>query len=207
MPRIFEMFVQLRPALEVGQSGLGVGLALAKKLVELHRGRIDALSEGAGKGSEFIVRVPVSLDEPVAGVKSEEVPLTAFTARRVLIADDYVDSAEVLAAALRDFGHDVVTAHDGLATLAAAEDYKPDVAILDIGMPKMNGLEVARILRERFAHITLIAVTGWGQEADRQRAMQAGFNHHLTKPVDVLAINRFLHETNASIDGRQQSKR
>ena len=207
MPRIFEMFVQLRPALEVGQSGLGVGLALAKTLVELHKGRIDAVSKGAGKGSEFIVRLPVSLDEPPAGVKTEEMPVTAIRARRVLIADDYVDSAEVLAAALRDFGHDVVTAYDGLATLAAADSHKPDVAILDIGMPKMNGLEVARILRERFAHITLIAVTGWGQESDRQRAMQAGFNHHLTKPVDVLAINRFLHETHASIDGRQQSKR
>ncbi len=191
--RIFEMFAQGDQSLERGQGGLGVGLALAKTLIELHGGTVEARSAGPGAGSEFIVRLPaLSSPPPPTAEQPRESPASASapqTGRRILIADDNVDSARVLAAALRHAGHSVITAHDGLASVEAATSFDPDVAILDIGMPRMNGYDVARELRKRFGpRITLIAVTGWGQEEDKARAADAGFRLHFTKPIDLAVI-------------------
>jgi PAS domain S-box-containing protein len=194
IPRIFEMFAQVDPTLERGQGGLGVGLALTKTLVELHGGRIEAKSAGLGKGSEFIVRLP-ALPAPPAPrpERRREAGAVSSVGRRILIADDNEDSARMLAAALRLLGHEVRMTHDGKATLEAADSFTPAMAILDIGMPKMNGYEVARELRARFGErITLVAITGWGKEEDKRRAGEAGFHHHLTKPVALDALERLL---------------
>jgi PAS domain S-box-containing protein len=188
--RIFEMFAQVDQSLERGQGGLGVGLSLAKKLVQLHGGQIEAKSEGLGKGSEFIVRLPTLIVEQE---KREEEPPEAIRTtqarRRVLVADDNVDSAAMLTAVLHSAGHEVRTTYDGLTTLEAVAAFRPDVAILDIGMPRLNGYEVARRIRTYLdPQVVLIAVTGWGQQEDKQLAIEAGFNHHLTKPVDIEAL-------------------
>ena len=188
--RIFEMFAQVDQSLERGQGGLGVGLSLAKKLVELHGGQIEAKSEGLGKGSEFVVRLP-ALIAPQETLQ-ESPPETARSAqvrRRVLVADDNVDSAAMLTAVLHSAGHEVRTTYDGLTTLEAVAAFRPDVAILDIGMPRLNGYEVARRIRTYLdPRVVLIAVTGWGQQEDKRLAIEAGFNHHLTKPVDIDAL-------------------
>jgi PAS domain S-box-containing protein len=195
MARIFEMFAQADQTLEGARGGLGVGLALAKMLIELHDGRIEAKSEGLGKGSEFIVRLPCLVAQ--AAPVSERPVGTADAGqpfrRRILIADDKVDSARVLATALRHTGHEVRIEHDGLATIETATSFVPEVAILDIGMPKMNGYDVARKLRAAFGkHIVLVAITGFGQEEDKRRALEAGFDHHFTKPVDLAAVEQLL---------------
>jgi PAS domain S-box-containing protein len=195
MSSIFDLFAQA--SLERGQGGLGVGLALSKTLVELHGGSLEAHSEGLGKGSEFVVRLPAL---PMEGTSPREIDKSASTAasvqRRILIADDNVDSATALSVALRHEGHDVVMTHDGAETLEKAKLIRPELALLDIGMPKVNGYEVARELRALFGDaITLVAITGWGQVEDRQRATEAGFDHHLTKPVDLVAIQRLIESS------------
>jgi PAS domain S-box-containing protein len=167
----------------------GVGLRLAQGIVHLHGGRIEARSAGRGRGAEFIVRLPLSRGAPVgladarAAARSRQV--------RVVVADDNRDAADSLQRILSLFGHEVRVAYDGLAAIRLAEEFRPRVAVLDIGMPGTNGYEVARALRERrIAPITLVALTGWGQESDRRLAMEAGFDYHLTKPVDPEALNR-----------------
>jgi signal transduction histidine kinase len=186
LPRVFNMFSQVHSTTDRSEGGLGIGLALAQGLIELHGGTIEANSEGLGCGSEFTVRLPrrttqapvITPDRPTA------VPGTAR--RRILIADDNRDSAETLAALLRMEGHEVTSVHDGPVALSAFIDVKPDVALLDIGMPGLTGYEVARKMRQSAsgASLTLIAITGWGQDIDKERAYAAGFDHHLTKPVD-----------------------
>jgi PAS domain S-box-containing protein len=196
MPRIFGLFAQLDQSLERGQGGLGVGLALAKTLVELHGGRIEARSEGLGKGSEFVVRIPAA-DPDIPSVSEPTTAESPQKHRRILVADDNVDSATVLATLLRLSGHDVHTVHDGAAALEASAAPGLDLAILDIGMPRLNGYDVARHIRARGNKKTvLVAVTGWGQEDDRRRARDAGFDHHLTKPVDPSALEKILAELN-----------
>jgi CheY-like chemotaxis protein len=193
--RIFVMFAQIDTSLERRQGGLGVGLALAKTLVQLHGGRIEVESAGLGKGGEFIVRLPLLREAPALVPQEEAEARTpaGHVCRRILIADDNQDSARMLAVALGELGHEVAVTHDGLATLEAAASLGPQVAILDIGMPKMNGYAVARELRARFGkRITLVAVTGWGKEEDRRRASEAGFDHHMTKPVSLDALERLL---------------
>jgi signal transduction histidine kinase/CheY-like chemotaxis protein len=188
LARIFRSFSHQQPALERANGGLGVGLALARGLVELHGGSIVARSEGPGQGSEFVVRLPAARPaRPGPGLPPADAggaPSTA--ARRVLIADDNVDAAESLAILLRLAGHEVRVAHDGPCALRLAIDERPDVVVLDIGMPGMNGYEVARCLRreEWGRALRLIAVTGWGQDEDRRRALAAGFDSHLTKPFE-----------------------
>jgi PAS domain S-box-containing protein len=196
LPRIFEMFSQVEPALERAHGGLGIGLALVRALVELHGGTIEARSAGIGRGSEFTVRLPVA-DTPVrarqepgvAGTKSCVGPKC-----RILVADDLRDSADSLATVLRLAGHDVQTAHDGLEAVRAAATFRPDVALLDIGMPKMNGYEAARHIRGQpwGKNMVLVAVTGWGQEEDRRRTAEAGFDHHLIKPVESATLENLL---------------
>ena len=191
LPYVFEMFVQVDTSLERSTSGLGIGLSLVKNLVELHGGSVEALSDGPGNGSEFVVRLPrlplpVS-DEPAAkpdGIQRARSP------RRMLVVDDNVDSAESLAMLMKIVGHNVHTAHDGLEAISAAAEFKPEVVLLDIGLPKLNGYEVARRIRELpdGQEVTLIALTGWGQEEDRRRSREAGFNAHLVKPVDHVKL-------------------
>jgi len=195
LPVIFDMFAQADRSLERAQAGLGVGLTLVKHLTELHGGTVVARSDGAGRGSEFIVRLPViARPEDRAAAPAGPGAPSAAPARRILMADDNEDFVDSLAMLLRAGGHEVMVAHDGLAAVAAAAEFKPDFAFLDIGLPKMNGYELARCLRgtPATAHTVLVAVTGWGQQEDIRRAREAGFAIHLTKPVEVDAIAQIL---------------
>lgn len=184
---VFEMFSQVTSSRDRSEGGLGIGLALAKGLVGLHGGQIEARSAGMGQGSEFIVRLPLrrtSLPQQKQTIHSTSArPVT----RRVLIADDNRDAAESLATLLRLDGHDVTVVHDGREALAAFSAVQPEVALLDIGMPELNGYEVARQVRQGSLGraVTLIAVTGWGQDKDKVQALAAGFNHHFTKPIEA----------------------
>jgi CheY-like chemotaxis protein len=190
---IFDMFVQVDRSLERTQAGLGVGLTLAKRLVFLHGGTLTAHSEGRGRGSEFVVRLPVAggaLPEDAAYAPSPGETQT----RRILLADDNLDFTASLAAILTERGHEVRIAHDGAEALVTAQHFNPDFAFLDLGMPKVHGYEVARRLRESpdTSACVLVAVTGWGQEDDRQRAREAGFDRHLVKPVNASDIEAIL---------------
>jgi CheY-like chemotaxis protein len=200
LPRIFEMFSQATPALERSQSGLGIGLSLVKGLVELHGGRVEAQSDGPGKGSEFVVRLPVVVAKQVQEVQplGDDEPTVAKC--RILIVDDLRDSADSLAMLLRMSSHEVHTAYDGEEAVIAAEKFKPEVVLLDIGMPKLNGYDACRSIREKpwGKEICLIAVTGWGQEDDRRRTEEAGFNGHMVKPVNSRDLMKFLAQLQAT---------
>lgn len=184
---IFEMFAQADQSLERSHSGLGIGLTLVKRLVEMHGGSINARSDGIGSGSEFIIRLPIAvpMNEPAATPKptTESRPPVR---RRILVVDDNRDSAESLATVLNLTGHEASTAHDGPDAITAAETLRPEVILLDIGLPKLNGYEVCRRIREQpwGQTVMVVALTGWGQEDDRRRTRDAGFNGHLVKPVD-----------------------
>ena len=184
---IFKMFAQLRPAIERSEGGLGIGLALAKGLVDLHGGSIDVKSQGVGRGSEFTVRIPIAQATAAAGTNAEKVVSDGEAARcELIVADDNADALQSLAMLLEQEGHTVRTASDGNAALALAQQKIPDVMLLDIGMPGLNGYEVASRVRDLNGGeaVMLVALTGWGQPADRHRAREAGFDHHLTKPID-----------------------
>ena len=175
--------------------GLGIGLALVRGLVGLHGGTVQAMSEGPGCGSKFLVRLPLADSVPFAKDAADAgAPAATTVRRRVLVADDNRDAADALAMLLELAGHEVRVAHGGRAALSLAQTFRPDVAILDIGMPELNGYEVARELRRApwGARMCLVALTGWGQDEDRQRAQEAGFNRHLTKPVDTDALEKLL---------------
>jgi signal transduction histidine kinase len=186
--RVFELFEQADNSLERTQAGLGVGLSLARRLLELHGGQLTARSAGRGRGTELSIRIPKATTgaEP-AGAPADALAATRSHPRRVLIVDDNGDFADTLATMLGSMGHDVRVAHDGEQGLALANRFVPDIAFLDIGMPKLNGYELAARLRRNPStrSIHLVAVTGWGQESDRRRANEAGFNLHLMKPVEV----------------------
>jgi signal transduction histidine kinase len=191
LPRLFEMFSQATPALERARGGLGIGLALVRGLVERHGGSVEAKSEGAGRGAEFIVRLPAS--EARASSTAREI-CAKTGARRILLADDNRDAADSLGGLLRLMGHEVRVAYDGEQALRAGPEFRPDALILDIGMPRLNGYDVASRARESDwgRGATLIALTGWGQRRDKALAAKAGFDHHLTKPVDAAAIEALL---------------
>ncbi|MCL4762160.1 MAG: response regulator [Burkholderiales bacterium] len=186
--RVFEMFTQVDTSLDRATAGLGVGLSLARRLVELHGGRIEASSDGVGRGSTFTVRLPRVEPEAVeqGGAVAGAAP-GAGKPRRVLLADDNVDFATSLAIMLRGLGHEVAVAQDGANALETAMAFRPDVAFLDIGLPRLHGYALARKLREdpRTRDTFLVAVTGWGQDRDRERAREAGFDRHFVKPVGV----------------------
>ncbi|HYX73455.1 MAG TPA: response regulator [Steroidobacteraceae bacterium] len=189
LPRIFDLFTQLDRRTDHSTSGLGIGLALVRRLVEMHGGSVSALSAGAGAGSEFVIRLPLLLDEVVrAHDESRALERDTLTPpRRILLADDNPDALESLATVLRLRGHEVYSARNGAAALETAALYMPEVALLDIGMPFVDGYEVARRIRsqEWGRAITLVALTGWGQESDRRRSEEAGFDAHLVKPLDL----------------------
>lgn len=195
LQRIFTMFSQVDGASVRAEGGLGIGLALAKGLIELHGGAVDVRSVGLGHGSAFTARLPLTVFEALAAdPPCTSTPEPQATGRRILVADDNKDAADALAMILEIAGHEVRVAHNGRIALAIAQTFRPEVALLDIGMPEMSGYEVARALRhERWGRdIYLIALTGWGQEGDRQQAADAGFDRHLTKPIDPDALEVFL---------------
>ena len=189
---IFAMFFQVEGAGDRSEGGLGIGLALVSGLVELHGGSVEAKSEGLGRGSEFVVQLP-TVSQSVAAAPVD-LAVAAPQGRRILVADDNQDAANSLAMILELGGHDVRVAHDGRAALSVAQAFRPCTALLDIGMPHLTGYEVAKALREEpwGAGVCLVALTGWGQESDRQRAIDAGFDHHLTKPVDIDVLEALL---------------
>jgi two-component system, sensor histidine kinase len=184
--RIFELFEQADKSLERGNAGLGIGLTLARQLIELHGGQIAVQSEGIGRGSTFVVRLPRAQAAADLAIAAPAVPAPAAGRLRLVLADDNVDFAESLQSILEMHGHSVVVVRDGEAAVAAIREERPDAAVLDIGMPGLNGYEVARRVRAdpATASLPLIAVTGWGQSADRQAAADAGFDRHLLKPLD-----------------------
>jgi CheY-like chemotaxis protein len=194
IPEIFEMFTQIKSQNEASEGGLGIGLALSKGLVQLHGGQIAAHSAGLGMGSEFVMSLPRSLVVETSDSNATEFNGDSSTssARRVLLADDNRDGAESLSMLLELAGHEVHLAHSGAEALELANQVRPDVAVLDIGMPELSGYEVAkRIRREPWgAHMILIALTGWGQQNDKLLAEAAGFDHHCTKPVDPDELQR-----------------
>jgi CheY-like chemotaxis protein/anti-sigma regulatory factor (Ser/Thr protein kinase) len=196
LERVFDLYTQLDGTGDRSQDGLGVGLALVKRLVEMHEGDIEAHSEGPGRGSEMVVRFPLAIEEqiPAAPPAGEgggvAAPGPEVRQLRILVVDDNVDAAESLSGMLRLQRHEVLVAHDGLTALAAVPVMKPDVVLLDLGMPELNGLEVARRLREmdEGAQALLVAITGYGQAEDRARTAAVGFDCHLTKPVDLQVL-------------------
>jgi signal transduction histidine kinase len=195
LPRVFELFAQERQALDRSQGGLGLGLAIVRSIVALHGGSAEARSEGRGRGSEITLRLPRA--DGAAAVVREAARAQAPALRRVtrvMIVDDNEDAAALLAAGLGAVGYTVETAHDGPSALAIIARYQPDVAVLDIGLPVMDGYELARHLRERLPALRLIAVTGYGQKADRDRSSAAGFDRHLVKPVGLERVRTAVEE-------------
>ncbi|HEX6320675.1 MAG TPA: ATP-binding protein [Burkholderiales bacterium] len=186
LPQVFEMFSQIDSTRRRAPGGLGVGLALARQLVELHGGSIEAHSEGLGRGSRFTVRLPLPASLAPAGLQASTPARQAGAGRRVLVVDDNVDAADSLGMMLEQMGHSVQVSYDGRAALAAARRNVPDIVLLDLDLPQLDGFAVARLLRQdrRLDRVPIVAVTGFGQEADRSRARQAGFDEHLVKPVD-----------------------
>jgi signal transduction histidine kinase len=200
LPRIFEMFMQVDTSLERSRGGLGLGLALVKKLVEMHDGAVEARSAGVGQGSEFIVRLPsLSGSLPPLPQEPSGIKPVATTPRRILVVDDNQDSADSLAMLLKLNGHEVHIAHDGFEAVEVATTFQPHVILLDIGLPGLNGYEAARRIREQQRHkaIKLVALTGWGQEEDRRRSEEAGFDAHMVKPVDLAVLTKLLAESGA----------
>ena len=192
LSQVFDMFMQVDRSTRRSQGGLGIGLTLVRSLVGMHGGSVEARSEGNGQGSEFIVRLPLLIESAVGA--SRERRIQSFPARRILIVDDSRDGGESLAMLLRVLGAEVALAHSGKSALECVETFKPDVVLLDIGMPGMDGYEVARRIRSNPANhgMSLIALTGWGQDEDRQRSIAAGFNHHLVKPADIEQLRQLL---------------
>ena len=210
LPKLFEMFSQATSALDRADGGLGIGLALARGLVEAHGGRVEAHSAGLGTGSEFILHLPTVASNAVASNRraapDEQTSIAKAQRRpplRILIAEDNKDAADMLAEVQKLSGDTVQVCSDGASVSEACIAFRPDVVILDIGLPGLNGYQVATKIRAETwgQSLLLIALTGWGQEEDKRRATEAGFNHHLTKPVDQQTLEKFLASAGvASLD-------
>jgi PAS domain S-box-containing protein len=194
LPRIFELFVQGDHTLARSQGGLGIGLTLVRRLIEMHGGNVAVESPGRGRGSRFTVRLPTVAVPSHAAAGEGAAPTALGASRRVLVVDDNVDAANSIAKVLQLFGHHVQCVYDGPGALSAADEFRPDVVVLDIGLPGMDGYEVARRLRASptFERVPIVAVTGYGQDEDRGRSRQAGFNEHLAKPVDPEALHKLI---------------
>ena len=200
LPHIFDLFTQADRSLDRSQGGLGIGLALVQRLTELHGGKVEAFST-LGEGSEFVVRLPMMSEEwqvasgetqNASSLTTQHSPLA--TNLKVLVVDDNVDTVLGFLMLLKASGHDVRTAHDGLSAVEKAIEYRPDVVLLDIGLPGLNGYEVAKRLRQHpnLKNTVLIALTGYGQDTDRQASQQAGFDHHLVKPARFDQLKKIL---------------
>jgi signal transduction histidine kinase/ActR/RegA family two-component response regulator len=195
LAHVFEMFAQVDGTHRRSQGGLGIGLTLVRSLVQLHGGSVSAHSEGIGRGSEFVVRLPLATGAEATTAAPEPLP-TETPPMRVLVVDDNRDAADSLGVLLGFLGYVVEVAHDGLGALRAVERFRPALVLLDLGMPEMDGYEVARRLRAQpdGQGLVIVALTGWGQEEDRLRSRQAGFDHHLVKPTDIDALQRLFAE-------------
>ncbi len=204
LPHIFDLFVQADHSSTKAQGGLGIGLTLVKSLVEMHHGTVEARSAGLGKGSEFIIRLQLLPQEERQRVEKGNREATQESDRssglRLMVVDDNRDAADNLAMLLRLHGHEVQVAYDGPAGLQLAADSRPELVFLDIGMPGMDGYEVARRLRQipGLEKVALAALTGWGQQEDRRRTADAGFDHHLVKPPEPTALERLLSDLASS---------
>jgi signal transduction histidine kinase/ActR/RegA family two-component response regulator len=208
LPHVFDLFTQAEWAVDRSQGGMGIGLALVRRLIDLHGGTITAHSAGVGQGSEFVVRLPALPAQTVPGERpkptDEERCDAAVSGCRVLIVDDNVDAAVTLGMLLGAGGHEVRLAHDGPLALKTADTFRPQVVLLDIGMPRMDGYEVAQRLREEpaLAKVFLVALTGYGQDEDRRRSQEAGFDAHLVKPLDLDALHLLLARCSSTADGQ-----
>jgi PAS domain S-box-containing protein len=202
LPRIFDMFRQLQEYRDRTGGGLGIGLTLAKRLLELHGGSIEVRSDGLGHGSTFIARIPIGNVQEAKPPREEAARSKAdAVARRVLVAEDNVDAAEMMRLMLEMSGHDVCIALDGEEAIALAGTFAPHIAFLDIGMPRIDGYEIARRIRDDLGdRVVLVALTGWGQDEDKRRSLDAGFDHHLTKPPAPDVIERIIREAPGDID-------
>jgi len=195
LPRIFDLFAQVNPSRDHTQGGLGIGLALSKRLAEMHGGTLHAISAGVGLGSEFVLRLPLLSQAASTATPSQaDDPVPSATSRRILVVDDSRDGADMLSMLLRDDGHDLQVAYDGESALTVAEVFRPEVVLLDIGLPMMNGYEVCRHMRARTwaKGLVVIALTGWGAEEDRRRGQHAGIDHYMVKPVAPAALRQIL---------------
>jgi PAS domain S-box-containing protein len=207
LPKLFELFSQVRGALSHSHGGLGIGLSLVKGLVEMHGGSVSARSDGPGTGSEFLVRLPAKVEEVISPATRETPAQVAVSAAgmRILVVDDNLDAASTLSTLLELYGNTVRSAHDGEQAVHAADEFRPDVILLDIGLPKIDGHEACRRIRQQpsGSDISIVAITGWGQDEDRRRSSEAGFDSHLTKPVDPQILMGLL----ADLRGRSHTAR
>jgi CheY-like chemotaxis protein len=198
LTNVFDMFTQVDRTLERSRGGLGIGLTLAKRLVEMHDGTLTAHSDGPGHGSTFTVRLPVleAVETEAAQPKSGEAPADAARppSRRILIVDDNEDAATSLEMLLHIAGNETTSAHDGVRALEKAETFRPNVILLDIGLPRMSGYDVCRAIRQKpwGQDVVVIALTGWGQDDDRRKSKDAGFDAHMVKPVDYVAFTKLI---------------
>jgi CheY-like chemotaxis protein len=195
LPKVFEPFVQGKStSLDRAEGGLGIGLTVVKGVVELHGGQVSVHSDGLGHGSEFVIRLPLATEETSVSISSSPPAAGSATAvpLRVLVVDDNPDAARLLGAALEFLGCSVTIVHDGTSTLALLTGFSPDCVLLDIGLPDIDGYEVARRFRKSGATARLVAVTGYGQDSDRLRTREAGFDEHLVKPADLAALRGVL---------------
>jgi len=197
---IFEMFTQIDRSLGRSQGGLGIGLTLVKRLVELHGGSVEAFSEGQGRGSKFVVRLPILIEKLKAKIPEVAAEPTPTTPRRILVVDDNRDAATSLTMLLKVTGNETQTAHDGLEAIEVAAAFRPEVVLLDISLPKLSGHDVCRRIRQQSwgKNIVLVALTGWGQAEDRRLSKEAGFDHHMVKPLDFAALMSLLAELKAT---------
>jgi signal transduction histidine kinase/ActR/RegA family two-component response regulator len=194
LPRVFDMFRQAEPILERSAGGLGIGLTLARRLVEMHEGRIEIRSSGPGQGTEVEIHLPTMAMVGSRAMEAERPPVAPARSLRVLIVEDSLDAAEMLDVAVSQLGHTTRLAHDGATAITLAGQFAPDVVLLDIGLPVMNGYAVAQAIRARpeLNHAHIVAVTGWGQDEDRRKAREAGFDSHFTKPLAPEALEELL---------------
>ena len=194
LPRVFDLFAQGERALDRAQGGLGLGLHLARRVVELHGGRIEARSDGIGMGAEFVVKLPAVLAFSEETPAAQEAEAAHPRGVRMMVVEDNPDAAESLAMLLQLLGHQVRIVHDGTAAIDLAQAEMPDVMLIDIGLPRMNGYEVARRIRQNsdLKQIVLVALTGYARDEDRNNAFVAGFDHHLVKPLDVTKLQELV---------------
>jgi CheY-like chemotaxis protein len=206
LPRLFDLFTRVDTSLERSQSGLGIGLTLAKTLVDMTGGTLEAKSEGLGLGSEFTVRLPIYSDANAESRSHEPDSGSRSRGYRILVVDDNIDGAESLALLLQMEGHETHMAHDGQEAGVVAEANRPDAIILDIGLPGMNGYEACEAIRKKpwGRDVVLVAVTGWGQQEDKNRSKEAGFDAHIVKPVDHAALMKLLFQLFRSRNGKER---